>query len=61
MKDNLDDLLQQEMSRREFLSTLAYGLAAMVGVAGVLRMLGHKGFSGSQKADHGYGASAYGK
>ena len=59
MQDFSTDLLQKEMSRKEFLATVGYGLASLVGVAGVLRLFGHKGFSRSS-ARHGYGSSPYG-
>jgi hypothetical protein len=60
MKDNVSELLQQEMSRKEFLTTVGYGVASLVGIAGVMRMLGHRGFKAASSS-HGYGASAYGK
>jgi len=47
------------MSRKEFLTTLGLGLASVMGFSAILKILGHKGFTGSQS--HGYGGSAYGK
>ena len=62
MRDNVSELLQQEMSRKEFLTTLGYGVASLVGIAGVMRMFGHRGFkTGRATSSNGYGASAYGK
>ena len=62
MLDNVSDVLQKEMSRKEFLTTLGYGAASLVGIAGVMRLLGHRGFSGSSSGSgHGYGGNAYGK
>lgn len=60
MKDNLSEALQKEMSRREFLTTVGYGVASLVGIAGVMRMLGLGHHHGSGNG-RGYGASAYGK
>lgn len=59
MPDTVNDLLQKEVSRREFLTTVGYGLASLVGIAGVMRFMGHKGFS--HKASSGYGHSPYGR
>ncbi len=62
MKNGLTDILQTEMSRKEFLTTLGYGAASLVGLAGVLRMLGHKGLIAHKtSSSQGYGGSSYGR
>ena len=60
---NLQDLLQQEVSRKEFLQCLGIALLSMVGITNVLNSL-QKGLNSptsAKQAPHGYGASPYGK
>ena len=61
--NNLQDLLQQEVSRKEFLQCLGVALLSMVGITNVLNSL-HKGLDSPAKVkqvSHGYGTSPYGK
>lgn len=60
MKNNLNTLLQKEMTRKEFLATLGLGVATVMGLTTVLKML--SGNNGGQQvgSSGGYGASAYG-
>ena len=62
MAKPLDRLMQKEMSRKEFLATLGFGMASVMGFSTIIRLLTGK------SADHhlgrhvglGYGSSAYG-
>jgi hypothetical protein len=64
MTKPLDTLLQKDMSRKEFLATLGFGLASVMGLSTVIHMLtgksvtSHIGFNSAQTS--GYGSSAYG-
>lgn len=64
MTKHLNILLEKEMSRKEFLATLGFGVASMMGLSTILHMLTGKSLSsqlGHQTAHAGgYGASAYG-
>lgn len=53
----LNDLLDKEMDRKEFLVRTGAAVLAIVGVAGVLKSF-HD--ADSQSASQGYGAGAYG-
>jgi hypothetical protein len=56
IQNQLQDLMQKEMSRKEFLATLGFGVASIFGLATILRMLG----KGPQQSGRGYGSSSYG-
>lgn len=58
MAKPLDTLLQKEMSRKEFMTTVGMGLASIMGFSAVLRLLGHG--SKLQQSSKGYGSSTYG-
>lgn len=62
MSKPLEDLLQKEMDRKEFLTTVGFGVASLLGFSTVLQLLGksNSGFLGSAPAEAGYGSSAYG-
>lgn len=55
---HLDYLLQKEMSRKEFLTTVAFGLATIIGLSALLQLLGKQ--NPWQPAQRGYGSSSYG-
>lgn len=56
-KKDLDNLLQKQMDRRDFLKHVAIGFVALTGVSAVIKTLST--LSGS-KQTAGYGASVYG-
>ena len=56
MTKHLESLMQKEMTRKEFLTTVGFGIASIFGFSAVLKMLtGRK-----QEGSNGYGSSAYG-
>ncbi|HKU19138.1 MAG TPA: hypothetical protein VJP80_07805 [Candidatus Saccharimonadales bacterium] len=59
MNKHLQTLLKKEMTRKEFLTTLGLGLAAVFGFSAILRLL--TGKSASQHFSHGYGSDTYGR
>lgn len=56
-QSQLHDLLQKEVSRKEFLQTLGVGLASVFGLSALLKLAGYKG----HHASRGYGSSPYGR
>jgi hypothetical protein len=58
MNKPLETLMQKEMTRKEFLTTVAFGTATILGLGGILKFFG-KGNNG-QQVSAGYGMSAYG-
>jgi hypothetical protein len=65
MHKQLDTLLQQEMTRREFMTTIGFGAVSLLGFGSLLRLL--KGDSSvlprssSVRRGYGYGAGGYGR
>ena len=60
MKTQLQELMEKELSRKEFFTTVGLGIASVFGFATVIRMMSGKQAAGKQ-VSAGYGASAYGK
>ena len=66
MTKPIDLLLQKEMSRKEFLATLGFGLASIMGFSTVVHLLTGKSFSShldqntQNHVSSGYGSSVYG-
>lgn len=58
MHKQLDELFQKEMSRKEFLAAIGFGLASVFGFSHIIRAL--TGKSGKTNA-RGYGSSPYGQ
>lgn len=57
----IETILQKEMTRKEFLATLGFGVASILGFSNILRLIfskGHESRGGSVL--NGYGASVYG-
>lgn len=68
MKQQFDALLKREMDRKDFLKYSGGIILAAIGVTGMARLLLTGGFGShpvvtgtKQKADLGYGHSAYGR
>lgn len=66
MSKPLDHLLQKEMSRKEFLATMGFGVASVMGLSTLLQAVTGKSIMPSvlgstQKSQgYGYGSSPYG-
>lgn len=61
--DKTQELLQQEVSRKEFLKYAGIAMLGLIGISGMIQNL-NKALSSqrsSQKIGKGYGASAYGR
>lgn len=63
MKNQLDEIFQKRMDRKDFLKHVGMGVAILTGTAGIVKLL-NKPATGQQKQAQpvavGYGASAYG-
>lgn len=57
----LNDLMQKEMTRKEFLATLGFGVASIMGFSTLLGLLGKKNPLQQHSTNaYGYGNGAYG-
>jgi hypothetical protein len=56
--ETIDEVLHKDMTRKEFLATLGFGIASLFGFATVIRFLLGKQHGGS--VNMGYGSSTYG-
>lgn len=60
MKDQLQTLLEKEMSRKEFLQHVGAALLVLFGVSGLISSLTGRPTQTQQTQDMGYGSSVYG-
>lgn len=60
--NQLNNLMEKEMSRKEFLATLGFGVASILGFSTVLKFLFNKGGNRqvASNSNAGYGSSVYG-
>jgi hypothetical protein len=56
----LNDLMQREMTRKEFLATMGFGVAAVFGFSSLIGLLTGKSNPFQQAQTMGYGGGAYG-
>jgi hypothetical protein len=59
MQHQLNNLMQKEMSRKEFLATMGLGVASVLGFSTILKLLFNKGEQ-HRTSNVGYGSSVYG-
>jgi len=57
--EKINDLLHKDMTRKEFLATVGFGLASVFGLSAILKLLTGKGLE-AQRSDYGYGGGPYG-
>ena len=61
MSKPIDTLLQREMTRKEFMATLALGLGSIMGFSTIIRLLTGKSLDRHfGHGSFGYGSSPYG-
>lgn len=67
MNKQLGVLLQKEMTRKEFVTTLGFGVASVMGFSSILKLATGKSLTahglqqvGSTNNSYGFGAGAYG-
>lgn len=56
----INDLMQKEMTRKEFLATMGFGVATIFGFSSLVTMLTGKNNPFQQQNTMGYGSGAYG-
>jgi hypothetical protein len=59
MTKHLDTLMQREVTRKEFLATVGFGVASIFGFSTLIHLLTGKSF-GVHHSGMGYGSSSYG-
>lgn len=60
MRKQLSSLMQKEMTRKEFLATIGFGVATLFGATTLVKLLSGKPAAQQQQAATTYGASTYG-
>ncbi len=60
MKQQLNELVQKEVTRKEFLTVLGFGVLSIMGLGAITKLLTGKGFS-KHSVVQGYGSSPYGR
>lgn len=58
MPKHLDSLMQKEMTRKEFMTTLGFGFLSILGLSTIIRLL--TGTDPSQQLNRQLGGSQYG-
>jgi hypothetical protein len=59
--ETIDEVLHKDMTRKEFLATLGFGIASLFGFATIIRFLSGKQHGGVVgNTNMGYGSSVYG-
>jgi hypothetical protein len=62
MQKQLTNIMQKEMTRKEFVTTLGFGLLSIFGFSTILNMVTGKSFGQTtHQMSNGYGSSSYGK
>jgi hypothetical protein len=59
MQKQIATIMEKEVTRKEFLAALGFGVASILGFSSILKLLTGKGLGGQHVSD-GYGSSAYG-
>ncbi|HET8671490.1 MAG TPA: hypothetical protein VFM05_12930 [Candidatus Saccharimonadales bacterium] len=60
MQQKLNDLMQKEMTRKEFLATLGFGVATIFGLSALVRLITGRDNPFTQQNSLGYGGGTYG-
>ena len=61
---HLEEVVSKEMTRKEFITTLGFGIASILGFSTVLKFVFGKGRAhnnSSASSSRGYGSNAYGQ
>lgn len=57
----LENIVGKEMTRKEFLTTVGFGIASLFGFSAVLKFLLHDQHQPGGAVNSGYGSSSYGR
>ncbi len=60
MNKQIQTIAQKEMTRKEFLATVGFGVAGIMGIGSIVKLLTGKGHGFSHSVSAGYGSSPYG-
>lgn len=60
MQKPIQTLMQKEMSRKEFLATVGFGLATIAGFGSIIKFLTGRSSPFHRQVSSGYGGGAYG-
>lgn len=60
MSKPIDAIMQKDMSRKDFIVTLGFGVVSVMGLSTIVHMLTGKSFSSNASTKAGYGSSRYG-
>jgi hypothetical protein len=61
MNKNIEALAQKEMTRKEFLLTVGFGILSIAGLSSLVKIfLGHHPLTTSSQNSYGYGSNPYG-
>jgi hypothetical protein len=55
----IDEVMSKEVTRKEFLATIGFGMASILGFSTILKFVFGKGAQQTSRSS-GYGSSAYG-
>ena len=63
MNKHINTIAQREVTRKEFLATLGFGIMSIMGIGSIIKLLTGKSPMSSIKHEmnQGYGSSAYGR
>jgi hypothetical protein len=61
MSKPIDTIMQKEMTRKEFIATMGFGVASILGFSSILQMLTGKSLGSMHHTSRGYGSSSYGQ
>jgi hypothetical protein len=60
MNTNISQLMEKEVSRKEFLGMSGLAIASIFGFGTIIKLLTGKSLAGNHQKQAGYGSSAYG-
>lgn len=60
MKNELENLLQKQMDRKSFIKHVGVGVAALTGLATIVKTMNGVSFTAKPQRVVGYGSSGYG-
>lgn len=61
MNKQLSALTQKEVTRKEFLTAVGFGVMSIMGIGSIVKLLtGKHGLTSGRSSSAGYGSSAYG-
>ncbi len=56
----INELMQKEMTRKEFLTTVGFGVASIFGLSAIIKLITNKENPLTRQNEFGYGGGTYG-